>query len=142
MPIHSLDHLNIATTDLEATRRFYREVVGLEDGPRPAFNRAGAWMYANGTPVLHISTGRIPTTQQTDAFNHVAFLASGLEETRERLKRHNIRFEEFAVPDQEMHQVFFRAPDGTEIELIYTGEEADRALREGARIDGTMGRTI
>ncbi len=138
MPIRSLDHLNVCTADLDAARRFYREVVGLEDGTRPPFNRPGAWMYAGGRAVLHISTGRIPTSNQTDPFNHVAFLATGLDSLRERLHAHQIPFEEFAVPEQSLHQVFFRDPDGTQIEMVYDGEEAERALREGARTDATL----
>lgn len=137
MSVHALDHLNVCTRDLEATRRFYRDVVGLVDGPRPAFSRPGAWMYAGDQAVLHISTGRSPTTHRSDPFNHMAFRASGLDALRERLRSHDIPFEEFAVPDQALHQVFFTDPDGSQVEIIFTGEEAEQALREGARVDAT-----
>lgn len=142
MPVESLDHLNLATRDLAVSRRFYSEVVGLVEGERPPFNRAGAWMYAHERPVLHLSTGRQPTPDHTGPFNHVAFLASGLDGLRERLRMHGVSFEEFAVPEQGMHQVFFRDPDGTQVEMIYTGEEADRARRQGARVDATLSGTV
>ncbi|MGD9942128.1 MAG: VOC family protein [Burkholderiaceae bacterium] len=137
MTVQSLDHLNICTTDLDASRAFYRDVVGLAEGARPPFDRPGAWMYANGRPVLHISTGRTPTSRQTDPFNHMAFMATDLDGLRTRLRTQGIAFDEFAVPEQAMHQVFFRDPDGTQIEMIFTGGEAERALRDGARVDAT-----
>lgn len=137
MPVDALDHLNVCTTDLEASRRFYTDVVGLKEGERPPFNRPGAWMYAGTRAVLHISTGRKPVSQKTDPFNHMAFLASDLDGLRERLRAHQVPFEEFAVPDQALHQVFFNDPDGTQVEMVYSGAEAERALREGARIDAT-----
>jgi len=140
MPVSALDHYNVVTSDLEATRRFYREVVGLRDGERPPFGRAGAWMYLDGHPILHISTGRAPTSRQSDAYDHVAFRAHDLEGTRTLLREKNVHFQEFAVPDRNMHQVFFRDPDGAEIELIFTGAEARAAAEAGAAVDASMGR--
>ena len=140
MSVLAFEHLNITTADLERARRFYAEVVGLRDGPRPPFSRPGAWMYLGEQAVVHISTSRAPATRKSDAFDHVAFKASGLDETRERLRAHNIYFQEFGVPENNLHQVFFRDPDGTEIELIFSGDEARAAAAAGAAVDGTIGR--
>jgi len=137
MTVGRIDHINIATGDLDATRRFYREVLGFTDGPRPPFQRAGAWMYAQGHPVLHISTGRAPTTRGTDAVNHVAFASTGLDDMRATLRRLGLPFQEFAVPDQALHQIFLHDPNGLEIELVYSGAEAAQALRDGAHVDAT-----
>jgi len=49
-----IDHVTIATDDLETTVAFYRDVLGLVVGPRPAFPFAGAWLYANGRPIVHL----------------------------------------------------------------------------------------
>jgi catechol 2,3-dioxygenase-like lactoylglutathione lyase family enzyme len=141
MPIEALDHYNICTTDLERSRRFYEEVVGLRDGDRPPFSRPGAWMYLGGHPILHISTSRAPTTAKADAFDHVAFRASGLAQMRERLAARQVRFQEFSVPDRELVQIFFRDPDGAEIELLFGGDEARDAIAAGMRADATVGRS-
>jgi catechol 2,3-dioxygenase-like lactoylglutathione lyase family enzyme len=141
MPVVALDHYNVVTKDLDACRKFYSEVLGLRDGERPAFGRAGAWMYLDNHPILHISTGRAPETRKSDAYDHVAFRASDLVATRERLKAANVYFEEYAVPDRNLHQVFFRDPDGAEIELLFTGAEAREAAEAGAKVDASMGRT-
>ena len=140
MPIEALDHYNICTSDLDRARRFYSDVVGLRDGERPPFGRPGAWMYLGEQAVVHISTSRTPASRKSDAFDHVAFRAQGLDETRARLRAHGVHFQEFAVPENDLHQVFFRDPDGTEIELIFSGDEARAAAAAGAAVDGTIGR--
>jgi len=43
MKINSLHHVSLTVTDLERSRRFYREVLGLQEIARPAFNFPGAW---------------------------------------------------------------------------------------------------
>jgi catechol 2,3-dioxygenase-like lactoylglutathione lyase family enzyme len=140
MPVSALDHYNVVTSDLAVTRRFYREIVGLRDGERPPFGRAGAWMYLGDHPILHISTGRAPTSRKSDAYDHVAFRAYDLEGTRAILRGKGIYFEEYAVPDRNMHQVFFRDPDGAEIELIFSGAEARAAADAGSAVDASIGR--
>lgn len=140
MAVSGIDHYNIATTDLERARRFYSEVLGLVDGERPPFSRPGAWMYLGSQAILHISTGRTPQTRKSDPFDHIAFRAEGLAEMRAKLASRDIYFEEFGVPDRNLHQIFFRDPDGTEIELVFSGDEARAAAAAGAAVDASRGR--
>jgi catechol 2,3-dioxygenase-like lactoylglutathione lyase family enzyme len=143
MNITGLDHYNIATADLDQARRFYTQVVGFRDGERPPFGKAGAWMYMGDHAILHIGTTRMPATKgKSDSFDHVAFRASGIDEIRGRLHDRKIYFEEFAVPSRNLHQIFFRDPDGNEIELLFSGEEAAKAAAEGAKVDSSMGRGV
>lgn len=139
MPIAGFNHFNITTSDLERARRFYTEVLGLREGERPPFSRPGAWMYLGNQPILHISTGRTPKTQRSDAFDHVAFWATDIENMREVLRKRGVYFEEYAVPNRELHQLFFRDPDGVEIELQFGGADA-RAAKAGAPVDSSRGR--
>ena len=44
MTMIDLDHVNIRTGNLAEMRRFYRDVLGLEDGERPSFRFDGAWL--------------------------------------------------------------------------------------------------
>lgn len=140
MAIAGFNHYNITTSDLARARRFYSEVLGLHEGDRPPFSRPGAWMYLGSQPILHISTGRAPKTQRSDAFDHVAFTATDIEGTRARLRQHGIYFEEYAVPDRELHQLFFRDPDGVEIELQFGGADARAAKEAGATVDSSRSR--
>jgi catechol 2,3-dioxygenase-like lactoylglutathione lyase family enzyme len=143
MRISGLDHYNIATADLDRARRFYTEVIGFRDGDRPPFGKPGAWMYIGDHALLHIGTTRTPATRgKSDSFDHVAFRAAGLDEIRARMREQKIYFEEFSVPARNLHQVFFRDPDGNEIELLFTGEEAAAAAAAGAKVDSSLGRGV
>ena len=41
----ALNHFSIRTTDLDATGRFYAQVLYLTIGPRPALPFPGLWVY-------------------------------------------------------------------------------------------------
>jgi len=138
MAILEVEHINVTTRSLEKTTRFYADVLGLKEGPRPPFSRPGAWMYLGDRALVHISTGRVPATQSSDAFDHIAFSASDLLGTRAHLKRHGVEFTEFTVPDRELHQLFLRDPEGMQIELLFSGDDARRAIAEGGAVDVTQ----
>jgi catechol 2,3-dioxygenase-like lactoylglutathione lyase family enzyme len=145
MPIKGFAHINVSTKDLETSRRFYSQVLGLEDGPRPPFGRAGAWMYLGDQPIVHISTARSPEPNpaKTDAFDHFALWTQDINHYRQVLKEHSIKNVEFGVPDNDQYQIFFKDPDGMEIELIFRGEEARLASQaDGAKTDASFGRNL
>ena len=50
-----LDHYNVSTRKLGDTVRFYEDILGLVNGPRPPFDFPGAWLYSDGHPVLHLN---------------------------------------------------------------------------------------
>ena len=41
----ALNHYSIRTLNVEQTRRFYVDVLGLTVGPRPNFPFPGIWLY-------------------------------------------------------------------------------------------------
>lgn len=52
--IETLHHVTLTVTDLDRSRRFYTEVLGLEETPRPArFDFPGAWLQL-GDRQLHL----------------------------------------------------------------------------------------
>lgn len=147
MPVGKLDHYSIRTLDVEASRRFYTEVMGFEVGFRPPFDFPGLWLY-NGAPypascgVVHI-VGVDPDNPQglkaylgdrelgsldgTGTVDHMAFVATGLADMRARLKRHGIEYRERTVPSLGLHQVFLEDPSSVTIELNYPAAEAQQA---------------
>ena len=58
MAIQGMNHFNVLTDKLAATRSFYLGVLGFTEGPRPPLGFDGAWLYAGGQPILHVSEGR------------------------------------------------------------------------------------
>ena len=55
MPITHLEHFLVLTDDIEATRDFYRDALGLTVGPRPPLPFTGYWLYAGRAPCVHIA---------------------------------------------------------------------------------------
>lgn len=147
MPVGKLDHYSIRTLDIEASRRFYTEVMGFETGFRPPFNFPGLWLY-NGAPypestgVVHIigidpkdpqglkdylGDRDLASLQGTGTVDHMAFTASGLADMRSRLQKHGVAFRERTVPSLKLHQLFCEDPSGVTIELNYPAAEAATA---------------
>jgi len=54
MKIQTIHHVSLNVTDLERSRRFYREILGLEEIARPPFDFPGAWFGVAGGQQLHL----------------------------------------------------------------------------------------
>jgi glyoxylase I family protein len=54
MEIQALHHVTLTATDLELSRRFYREILGLREIERPPFPFPGAWFEVAGGQQLHL----------------------------------------------------------------------------------------
>src|SRR5437016_7798189 len=54
MALNALHHVTVQTHDLEATRDFYRDILGLTVGFRPDLDFPGYWLYCGEVPVVHL----------------------------------------------------------------------------------------
>ena len=141
MPVQRLDHYSIRTTDLEATRRFYTEVVGLSVGPRPAFPFPGLWLYTSeeemraNHAVVHVvgidpddPSGLLEYLGDREAgsltgggaVDHVAFWCNDLDGLRRRLQVAGVASRERSGPTLALHQVFVEDPSGVTLELNFS----------------------
>jgi catechol 2,3-dioxygenase-like lactoylglutathione lyase family enzyme len=121
MSLTRLDHFTIRCADLEKSRAFYRDVLGLKDGARPAFGFPGAWLYVEDRPVVHLIGGPDPgLPRETGHVDHVAFAGGDLGAMRDRLAAGKIAFEERRVPGAAIVQLFVHDPDGIAIELNFS----------------------
>lgn len=134
MTLTRLDHFSIRTTDLEGTRDFYVQVLGMTDGKRPPFKFPGAWLYCGDKDVIHI-IGIDPNDKSglvdylgdrdemaltgTGAIDHLAFMAEDLEAARARLKAAGVATREREVPLLGVRQIFLEDPNGVTIELNF-----------------------
>ena len=123
--IGGLDHINIETTDLDASVRFYEEVLGLKPGWRPAFDVPGAWLYVDDQPVIHLVVRETVNEGPTGAIHHVALKAQGLEGTTDRLERFGITYSKTVVPDLSVTQLFVDDPNGVKLELNFYADVHD-----------------
>ena len=132
MTATALNHCTIYPGDLDASKDFYVEVLGLSVGARPPFQFPGYWLYGGDTPLVHLVGPRAgrekaPEKTVTGRFDHVAFSAQDLRGMRARLKGRGIEWREQIVPDRGQVQVFLHDPDGVQIELVFSAEDAAAA---------------
>ena len=123
MSIEGMNHFTILTADVEATVEFYREVIGLEAGPRPNFDFPGAWLYAAGSPILHVIGGRPREALKPGVIDHMAFSARGLPSVLATLRARSIEHDCRRQTGSGVWQVFFFDPNGARVELDFAAGE-------------------
>ena len=155
MEIKRIDHYSIRTLDVEASRKFYTEIIGLKVGPRPPFEFPGLWLY-NGKPpadldhaqgnygIVHVmgvdreqSAGahrlhgrrrpRYAEGQHRRAGPHRAGGHRARRHARAVQDATTSSYFERTVPVLGLHQVFIKDPNGVTIELNFPASEAPRA---------------
>src|SRR5205814_7593730 len=57
--------------DVPGTVRFYSELLGLRDGPRPPLSFPGAWLYSGASAILHIVGGRSRADLKPGVIDHM-----------------------------------------------------------------------
>jgi catechol 2,3-dioxygenase-like lactoylglutathione lyase family enzyme len=138
MPLHHLQHFLIQTEDLEKTRDWYVDTLGMRVGPSPDFKFPVYWLYLGDTDVLHITEGGAKVSENRKTYlgqqstastgsgvvDHVAFRATGLMDMIGHLQKKGIDFKERRVNDQGLYQLFLIDPNGVKIELNFEAQEA------------------
>lgn len=132
MKVNALDHVNIITADLDATARFYEELLGLErrDGPAPLTPQNCQWMYDEANrPILHLNSQDCPRTFDratppgpTGAVHHVALNCSGYDEMVERLETRQAAYQLNTVTVIGLRQIFTMDPNEVLLELNFFGD--------------------
>jgi catechol 2,3-dioxygenase-like lactoylglutathione lyase family enzyme len=137
MPLSHIEHFLLQTTEMEKTRKWYVEVLGMRVGPNPDFKFPVFWLYLGDKDVVHVTEGgqgvsenrRKYVGQQSDAasgtgvVDHIAFRATGLREMIAHLKSLKVDFKQRQVDDQGLYQLFMFDPNGVKIELNYANTE-------------------
>ena len=124
MPSPRLQHVLVLTDDLEATKAFYCDVLGLEAGERPLLPFPGYWLYADGIACVHVAErasyeaqcAKLGLAAKPSPVDHVAFEADGYEQLVERLGAAGV--EVTANHSAAGVQLFFDDPNGARIELV------------------------
>ena len=116
--IRGLDHVNVCTEDLAATRAFYVDVLGLTEGPRPNFGIDGLWLYVGDAPIVHIvleDKARPPR----GAIDHFSFAVADFDAALARMTAAGIRYAAMDIPDGFGRQAFVTDPNGVTVELTW-----------------------
>jgi catechol 2,3-dioxygenase-like lactoylglutathione lyase family enzyme len=122
MSVGMLDHYNVSTRNLRETVRFYEDVLGLVNGPRPPFDFPGAWLYSEGHPVLHLNDISPTDKRQppdSGVIDHVAFGSRGFDAMKRHLAQKGVSFRVNEVPNSSRRQIFLSDPNNVLIELNF-----------------------
>ncbi len=119
MPATAMNHFTVLTDQLDETVTFYRELLELEPGKRPNFKFPGAWLYSNGQAILHVIAGNKLPEPREGVIDHMAFSATGLVDTVERLKSRGLEYDLRRLDDANVWQLFFFDPNGAKVELDF-----------------------
>ena len=113
-------HLSFAVSDLEQSRRFYEDILGLESIERPDMGLPGAW-YGAGNAEIHLiqtpagaDVGTRPASL-TPLANHNAFAVEDYQKTVDHFKRAQL---DVLETNAELGQLWVSDPDGNVLEFI------------------------
>jgi catechol 2,3-dioxygenase-like lactoylglutathione lyase family enzyme len=125
--VTSFDHVTIICADLEATRRFYVDVLGMTEVSRPNFGFPGLWFQVRNVQIH--ATQQSPEAGQagwgdrggtvTSRGHHIAFAVDDVVKALEIVKELGVRI---ASPLQQrpdgFKQAYLYDPDGHVVELV------------------------
>ena len=120
-----MNHFTVLTTDLDKSKAFYINLLGLTEGFRPPFEFPGAWLYCGDQAILHIMAGRpIPNTIH-GIIDHIAFSASNLQSVIDKLNQQDIPYTLNRLKGLQTWQLFCVDPDGAKVELDFSANEPE-----------------
>ena len=132
MRLQRMEHFLVLTDDIDKTKDFYCNALGMQPGFRPELDFPGYWIYLGEIPVVHIAEHKpyITWTQEvgipistgpygTGALDHIAFNASDFDATMEHLRNLGIESSYNILADIGLRQIFVKDPNGLAIELNF-----------------------
>jgi catechol 2,3-dioxygenase-like lactoylglutathione lyase family enzyme len=125
--VKHIDHVTLVVEDLERSRQFYVDLLGMREVNRPAFRFPGLWFEAGGTQIHligeHGESGpakvSLPETCQLSRTRHFAFEVDDAEAVV--LHLHELGVPIAAGPKQRPDgptQLYITDPDGNLVELF------------------------
>jgi catechol 2,3-dioxygenase-like lactoylglutathione lyase family enzyme len=142
MTITGFDHYTIRCADLQASWRFYADVLGLRVVERTGVSIPAAIVYLDQMMLIHLFQSgpeleaifarlKPPDAEAaqwaTGRIHHIALQARDLAGFRKRLRSAGLEFVERTLQAAGKHLVVLRDPDRVEIELSFGLEELTAA---------------
>ena len=132
MPLTKLEHYLVLSRDIDATRDFYVDVLGMQVGFRPPLGFPGHWVYIGDTPVIHIAEWMTYAARQkaknahvttpadgTGPVDHIAFGAEDYDGVLARIRNYGVAVRENNNPGNIVRQLFLFDPNGVQIEINF-----------------------
>jgi catechol 2,3-dioxygenase-like lactoylglutathione lyase family enzyme len=114
LSVTQIDHVSVIITDVERSRRFYRDLIGLKEIARPrTFDFVVVW-FDLGNQHLHLLLKDRPDTLSP---RHFALRVADVAQAREYFREHGVGIDETTlIPGAD--RFFIHDPDGNRIEII------------------------
>jgi catechol 2,3-dioxygenase-like lactoylglutathione lyase family enzyme len=144
MPLTELNHYLLVAKNLERTKKFYQDVLGMQLAERPDFGFPGYWLKVGEDICVHLASQAPNKTRDmfllkkhpkgikgSGQVDHIAFLAKDPYEVRTRIQKHKVEMHFRSFPDAKLFQIFLKDPDDVTIELNFLGEVIDEKEWKG-----------
>jgi len=131
MNIRKADHVSLLVADVERSRQFYTQVLGMKESPRPeTFDFSGAWLNTSSFQIHLIGESVKGRTKQVNPGysademalgrgTHIAFEVDDLDATLQQLHTQGIKIVGGPRPRGDgVQQMYICDPDGYVIELF------------------------
>ena len=132
LSVTQVDHVSVIVTDLERSRRFYRDLLGLREIAKPrTFDFQVLWFQLGDTQ-LHLLR-----KDQADTLSprHFALRVADCKTARAHFRTHDVPMQETTlIPGADRFFVF--DPDGNRIEIIQWIEKYDPVVSGAPKFDG------
>jgi glyoxylase I family protein len=117
-----MNHVALPTADPVLAARFYCDVLGFTETPRPSFSFRGSWLLCRDVGVMihliHDAAFQPPVDEPINTrHGHLAIRVDDYDLAIRQLRDHGVEFVQRVLPDYGYRQVFFRDPDGNVLEL-------------------------
>lgn len=124
MEILTMDHAAVNVSDVETSRKFYTEQLGLKEMQRPDFGFGGVWYEVGpGKQQFHLISHKdllkedLPKAAKPRSEHHVAFRVRDPAATRKELESRGVKIAAENKRPDGVIQVFVMDPDGYVIEF-------------------------
>ncbi len=117
----SLNHVALHVDDVEASCRFYEDVLLLEPIPRPAFGFPGAWYRLGSDQELHLIGERRDPVYSHHRGNHYALMIDDMDAWEAHFQALGVPYLPRRTRPDGAFQIYVTDPDGFHIELCTKG---------------------
>lgn len=131
LAIQQIDHVSVLITNVERSRRFYRDLLGLNEIAKPkTFTFIALW-FELGNQQLHLLKKDQPDSKSP---RHFALRVKNVRAARDHFRSRDVPIEETTlIPGCD--RFFVYDPDGNRIEIIQWLEPYDPAANGAAAFD-------
>ena len=129
--VTQIDHVSVIISDVQRSRRFYRDVLGLKEIAKPrTFDFVVVW-FDLGNQQLHLLLKDLPDTISP---RHFALRVKDAKAARAYFQSRGVPTQE-TTPIPGADRVFISDPDGNRVEIIQWLEPYDPAKSGAAQLD-------